>query len=71
MPRLIEKILTSYLSEIYNLFISNTASENIGKGEQQIIWNKTDNSNRRVADGVYFIAIEKENKPERVKVIIR
>jgi FlgD Ig-like domain len=43
----------------------------IEKGDHQIIWNKTDNSNCKVASGIYFVTIEQGNKPERLKVIIR
>ena len=43
----------------------------VEKGEHQIIWDKTDNYLRKIPCGIYFIAIDNEGKPERVKVVIR
>ena len=60
--------------QVYNFLgerIKALLSEKVEKGEHQVVWDKTDNFNRKVAAGVYIIAIDKENKPERLKVIIR
>jgi hypothetical protein len=60
--------------QIYDLMgkrIKMLFSDNVEKGEHSVTWNKTNNSNHKVANGVYFITIEKESRPEGVKVIIR
>lgn len=51
--------------------VKTLISEEVQKGEHRVIWNRTDNSNRKVASGIYLITIDKENTPERLKVIIR
>ncbi len=60
--------------QIYDLMgkrVKTLLSTDIGKGEHQVVWDKTNNSNRKVTKGVYFITIDKENKKEGLKVIIR
>lgn len=65
---------THVIIQIYNLMgkrVKTFLSNNVEKGEHQVIWDKTDDSNRKVASGVYFISIEKENRLEGLKVVIR
>ncbi|MEO0114721.1 MAG: FlgD immunoglobulin-like domain containing protein [candidate division WOR-3 bacterium] len=59
---------------VYNLLgkrVKTLISTNVEKGEHQVTWDKTDNSNRKVAKGIYFITITKEGETERLKVTIR
>ncbi len=60
--------------QIYDLLgkrMKTLLSANVEKGEHQILWNMTDNSNRKVASGIYIITVDKENKTERLKAIIK
>jgi hypothetical protein len=60
--------------QVYDLsgkMVKTLISEEVQKGDHRVIWNRTDNSNRKVASGIYLITIDKENTPERLKVIIR
>lgn len=66
--------VTNVRIQIYNLMgklFKSLFSGNVEKGENLITWDKTDNSNQKVAKGIYFITIDKENKPEGLKVILR
>ncbi len=60
--------------QVYDLLgkrVETLISKKVEKGEHQVTWDKTDNSNRKVACGIYFIEINKENRTERLKVTIR
>jgi hypothetical protein len=45
-------------------------SVKVKKVEHRITWDKTNNSNKKIASGVYFITIVKEGRPEGLKAII-
>lgn len=67
-------VATSVKIQVYDLLGKRTKIlhiENVSKGEHEVTWDKIDDYNRRISSGIYFIAIEKENKLERYKVIIR
>jgi hypothetical protein len=60
--------------KVYDLLgkpVKTLLADNIEKGEHRILWDKTDNSLRKIPCGIYFITIDNEGKPERVKVVIR
>lgn len=67
-------VMTKVKIQVYNLLgkqIKTLLSGKVEKGEHQVLWDMKDNSNRKIASGIYIITVEKENKAEHVKVTIR
>ena len=62
----VEINIYSYQGQIIKSF----KLDNLPAGNHQVIWNASDNSSKKVSNGIYFIKIKSENGTKTAKIIL-